>query len=298
MDDITIDRTLVRSLLADQHPDLAGLEIREVDGGWDNMMWRLGAELAVRLPRFPRAPALPRSEQRWLPAMATRLPLPVPTPVRVGEPSALFPAAWTVTRWVAGVPADHEPISRPDAADRLAAFLRALHREAPAEAPANPTHGGPLQTHANGIESWLAVLASEGGERAAARRVWADAIGAPEWDRAPLWVHGDLHPANVVVADGTLSGVIDFGELCAGDPAADLSAAWVLLPSGTASRFLAAYGMADEAMIRRARGWAVLRALVLISVGQNGEQGLPGGKPTWSPAGRAALERVLSAAPG
>src|SRR5437762_10334961 len=131
---------------------------------------------------------------------------------------------------------------------------------------------------------------------AAARRMWDGAVAAPQWDRAPSWVHGDLHPANVVVADGTLSGVIDFGELCAGDPAADLAAAWVLLPAGTAPRFLHAYGRADDAMIRRARGWAVLRALVLIRIGQQWEQGLPGGKQTWGPVGRAALERVLSAA--
>ncbi len=295
MADTEINRELVRSLLEDQHPDLAGLEIREVDGGWGNMMWRLGDELAVRLPRLARARALLRSEQRWLPALASRLPLPVPVPVRVGEPSALFPETWTVTRWVAGVPADHEPISRPDAADSLAEFLRALHHPAPDEAPTNPTHGGDLDTHANGIEGWLAVLPA--GERAAAaRRIWEDAVAAPEWDDAPSWIHGDLHPANVVVVDGMLSGVIDFGELCAGDPAADLAAAWVLLPAGTASRFLDAYGSADDAMIRRARGWAVLRALVLISIGQRWEQGLPGGKQTWGPAGQATLDRVLAAA--
>lgn len=293
MDNVKIDQELVLSLLEEQHPDLAGLEIREVDGGWDNMMWRLGDELAVRLPRLTRAPALLRSEQRWLPALASHLPLPVPTPVRVGEPSTLFPETWTVTRWVAGVPADQEPISRADAADSLAEFLRALHRAAPDEAPTNPTHGGALKTHANGIEGWLAVLASD--DRAtAARQLWDDAVAAPEWARTPTWIHGDLHPANVVVADGTLSGVIDFGELCAGDPAADLAAAWVLLPAGTAPRFLDAYGVADDAMIRRARGWAVLRALVLIRIGQMWEQGLPGGKQSWGPAGQAALERVLS----
>jgi aminoglycoside phosphotransferase (APT) family kinase protein len=294
MEDVEIDQQLVRSLLEDQHPDLAGLRIRAVGGGWDNMMWRLGEDLAVRLPRLSRAAALLRSEQRWLPGLASNLPLPVPTPVRVGEPSARFRQTWTVMRWVPGVPADHEPISRPDAAERLAAFLRALHRAAPHEAPANPTHGGALSTHANGIDGWLAVLA---GERAgAARRMWDDAVAAPVWDRAPLWIHGDLHPANVVVADGTLSSVIDFGELCAGDPAADLAAAWVLLPAGTALRFLDAYGGADDAMIRRARGWAVLRALVLIRIGQQWEQGLPGGKQTWGPAGQSALQRVLSAA--
>jgi len=294
MEDITIDRALVRSLLVDQHPDLSGLAIREVEGGWGNIMWRLGDELAVRLPRFPRAPAA-RSEQRWLPGMASRLPLPVPTPVRIGEPSAIFPAPWTITRWVAGVPADHEPIRRPEAAESLAGFLRELHRPAPGDAPVNPTHGGPLARHAKGIESWLAVLGAD-RRTTAARRVWDDATAAPEWGRAPLWVHGDLHPANVVVADGTLSGVLDFGELCAGDPAADLAAAWVLLPEGTAARFVEAYGRADDAMIRRARGWAVLRALVLISIGQKWERGLPGGKQTWGPAGQHALDRVLAAA--
>jgi aminoglycoside phosphotransferase (APT) family kinase protein len=294
MDDIKIDQELVRSLLQDQHPDLARLEVREVIGGWDNMMWRLGDELAMRLPRTPRAPALLRSEQRWLPALASRLPLPIPTPVRVGEPSALFPHTWTVARWVPGVPADHTPISRPDAADTLADFLRALHREAPGGAPANPTRGGALTTLADGIDGWLDVLAS--GDRAsAARRVWDDAVAAPEWSRASVWLHGDLHPANVVVADGTLCGVIDFGELCAGDPATDLAAAWVLLPARAAPGFFDAYGIADEATIRRARGWAVLRALVLISIGKMWEQGRPGGKQTWGPAGQAALERVLSA---
>jgi aminoglycoside phosphotransferase (APT) family kinase protein len=109
-----------------------------------------------------------------------------------------------------------------------------------------------------------------------------------------VWLHGDLHPANVVVSGGTLAGVLDFGELCAGDPATDLAAAWVLLPAGTASRFFDAYAMADEATIRRARGLAVLRAFVLIGIGQAGEQGLLGGKPTWLPAGWAALERVLA----
>ncbi|WP_433323139.1 phosphotransferase [Spirillospora sp. CA-294931] len=107
-------------------------------------------------------------------------------------------------------------------------------------------------------------------------------------------LHGDLHPANVVVSDGTLSSVIDFGDMFAGDPAWDLAAAWVLLPAGTAARFFDAYALADEGTIRRARGLAAVKCLFLMLMGQNGELGLPGGKPTWGPVGREALKRVLA----
>ncbi|WP_020494959.1 aminoglycoside phosphotransferase family protein [Sciscionella marina] len=293
MEELGFERDLVRALVAEQHPDLAGLELREVAGGWDNQQWRLGADLAVRLPRTERAPYLLRIEQRWLPELARHLPLPTPAPVRVGEPSDLFEHTWTITRWVDGEPADRMPITRPGAADTLAEFLKALHREAPAQAPVNPTRSGPMVALQDGFESALELLAGEtAGETA--REVWARAVAAPVWDRAPVWLHNDLHPANVIVRDGTLAGVIDFGDVGAGDPAVDLAAAWVLLPAGTAGRFFAAYPDADEATRTRARGWAVLRALLLIRIGINGRHGLPGGKPSWEPAGRAALERALT----
>ncbi|MET7338593.1 phosphotransferase [Nonomuraea sp. NPDC005650] len=133
------DERLVRSLLREQHPDLAELDLRRAVTGWANELWRLGDELAVRLPR--RAGASPglRNEQRWLPALAPRLPLPVPAPVRTGEPSSSFPWPWTVATWVHGEPGDRAAISRGHrAADSLAGFLRALHLPAPTDAPANP----------------------------------------------------------------------------------------------------------------------------------------------------------------
>ncbi|MFF2524852.1 aminoglycoside phosphotransferase family protein [Streptomyces liangshanensis] len=299
---IEITAGLVRELLREQHPDLAGLPVREVAGGWGNQMWRLGDELAVRMPRMESASDLLRKECRWLPVLAPRLPLPVPTPVRVGVPSARFPRPWSVTAWVHGEPLDTAAISRGDhAADALAGFLRALHAEAPADAPASADRGGHPKDCTDGFEHFLRSIAAGGlgpaADAPAVRAVWDDAVSAPAWEGPPVWVHGDLHPANVVVSDGTLSGVIDFDALFAGDPAWDLAAAWLLLPAGAGPRFLAAYGRADEATIRRARGLAAMKSLFLVLMGQNGEQGLPGGKPAWGPAGRAALARVLTPGP-
>jgi aminoglycoside phosphotransferase (APT) family kinase protein len=294
---IEITAELVQAVVRDQHPDLAGLAIREVAGGWGNQMWRLGDEVAVRMPRTEQAPALLRKECRWLPVLAPRLPLPVPVPVRIGEPSARFPRPWAIMTWVPGEPLDCTSISRDGhAAGALAGFLRALHVEAPAGAPASSDRGAHPRECSDGFEEFVQAIAPGGmaADIEAVRAVWADAVAAPEWEGPPVWLHGDLHPANVVVSDGTLAGVVDFGDMFAGDPAWDVAAAWLLLPAGAASRFFEVYARADEAAIRRARGLAALKSLFLILMGQNGEQGLPGGKPAWGPAGRAALDRVLT----
>ncbi|MFC3491610.1 aminoglycoside phosphotransferase family protein [Glycomyces rhizosphaerae] len=294
LSDLVIDEDLVRAMLRDQHPDLAELELREVDGGWDNKMWRLGDHLAVRIPRTPRGPSLLDQEHRWMPEIAKRLPLPVSAPVRLGTATERFPATWLVTTWVAGEPLDHAPIERGAAsAEALASFLAALHQEAPEDAPVNPQRSVPLKDHAEvaerGIEHW-----STAETLAPMREIWNDALAAVQWDRAPVWIHGDLHPANAVAAEGTLAGVIDFGELCAGDPATDLAAAWLLLPEGAAELCLDAYPDVDEATVLRARGWALLRALNLLSIGHAGEQGWPGGKVSWKPAGEATIARLLA----
>jgi aminoglycoside phosphotransferase (APT) family kinase protein len=295
--EIEITADLVRDLLQQQHPDLAGLGIREVAGGWGNQMWRLGDELSVRIQRMETSPDHQLKERRWLPLLAPRLPLPIPVPVRSGAPSERFPKLWTVMTWVPGLPLDHGSITRGEqAADSLAAFLRALHAAAPADAPADTGRGAHPKDCADGFDRFFGSVDADaiGSDAAAVRAVWDDAVAAPPWEGPPVWVHGDLHPANVVVADGTLAGVVDFGDLFAGDPALDLAAAWVLLPAGAAARFFAAYGEADDATVRRARGLAAQKSLFLMLMGQNGDRGLPGGKPAWGPAGRAALDRVLS----
>ncbi|MFB8762276.1 phosphotransferase [Nocardiopsis alba] len=290
---IEITADLIDGLLREQHPDLAGQSIREVEGGWGNQMWRLGEDLAVRMPRMDDAARLQLKERHWLPLLAPRLPLPVPVPVRAGEPSARFPRLWTVMTWVPGEPLDRAPIHRGEhAALVLADFLKALHVEAPADAPISETRGGHPGEYTEGFDHFFhAVAPDDLADRV--RAVWEDAVSAPVWEGPPSWVHGDLHPANAVGTDGTLSGVVDFEDLLAGDPAWDLAAAWSLLPDGAAKTFFDAYGRADEGTIRRARGLAAMRSLFLILMGRNGDRGLPGGKPTWGPAGRAALDRVL-----
>lgn len=295
---IEITEGLVRDLLRDQHPDLAELPLREVEGGWGNQMWRLGDDLAVRIQRMDTDPEPQLKERRWLPLLAPRLPLPIPVPVRSGEPSERFPKLWTVMTWVPGLPLDQGAITRGDhAADTLAAFLRALHVTAPMDAPVDKDgRGAHPRDSTNGFTYFLDSVDTDaiGSDADSIRAVWDDAVRAPAWEGPPVWVHGDLHPANVVVADGTLAGVVDLGDLFAGDPALDLAAAWVLLPAGAASDFFAAYAVADEATVRRARGLAVLKSLFLMLMGQNGDRGLPGGKPAWGRAGRAALNRALS----
>ncbi|MGW8846819.1 phosphotransferase [Streptomyces sp. JH002] len=293
-----IDEALVRALLREQHPDLAGRELRLAATGWSNQLWRLGEDLAVRLPRRESAAPEALKEQRWAPEVVPGLPLPVPLPVRAGAPSAHFPWHWSVVAWVPGEPADRAPITDgPHAAAELARFLRALHRPAPAGVPGHAYQAAPLRTLEvlPGMEDDPAVLAVQ--RDPALRAVWEDAVAAPDWSGTPVWLHGDLHPANVVVNGGTLAGVVDFGELCGGDPAIDLAAAWLLLPAGADVPFLAAYGAADEAAVRRARGLALTKALALIGIGRAGELGRPGGQPTWGPAGRAVIERLRGAAP-
>ncbi|MFI8005057.1 aminoglycoside phosphotransferase family protein [Streptomyces sp. NPDC086010] len=297
--EIDITEHLIRDLLCEQCPDLADRPVELGARGWDNQVWRLGDDLAVRLPwATASADGLLRKEYAWLPGLAPRLPLRIPVPQRLGEPSERFRRPWLVTTWVPGEPADRAPATRgADAAVALAGFLTALHHPAPNEAPSGRDRGGRLADTARHFQRDLTWAAGLGLVRDpdAVRAVWEDAAAAPEWAGPPLWLHGDLHPANVLTANGTLCGVIDFGDLFAGDPAYDLAAAWILLPDDAVELFHAAYRpRPDAATLRRARGWAVLRALTGIRIGDAGVHGRPGGKATWGPPAQAALRRLTA----
>ena len=265
--EVHIDERQARRLLEAQHPDLAGLAIVPIASGWDNHLLRLGDRLALRFPRRKLGAQLILNEQRWLPHLKDRLPLGIPAPVRVGVAQFRYPWAWSVTPWIEGQTADLSPPAS-NQGESLAAFFEALHRPAPVDAPSNPFRGVPLSERAATFADRLVQLRDQTGvidQRVHA--LWSDALAAPV-DTAPTWIHGDLHPRNVLVDNGRLAGVIDWGDLARGDRAADLAAVWLLLPQlESRRRAMAACRSVSEATWRRARGWALLFAVILLSAG-------------------------------
>lgn len=262
--EVHVEEPLVRALLADQHPDLARLPLRRLANGWDNVSFRLGEDLVVRVPRRAAAAELVEHEQRWLPQLAPRLPLPVPVPVRSGRPALGYPWSWSVCRWLDGEPAASSPPSDARTAAReLGAFLVALHRPAPDDAPANPFRGVPLAARDATVRDRLTQL-EDVVSAAPLEAAWEAALEQPPWRGPALWLHGDLHPLNVLVADGRLAGVIDFGDITAGDPATDLAVAWMLLPAPDREVLRGVCGV-DDATWERARGWALLLGLACLA---------------------------------
>lgn len=269
--EFAIDAALVHRLLCEQHPDLAGLPLRAAGGGWDNEMFRLGDALAVRLPRRAAAAPLLAKEQRWLPELAPRLPIAIPVAIRIGQPAPAFPWTWSIVPWLPGVPADLV------ASDDLAPttfgdFLRDLHQPAPAAAPRNPVRGCALATRAPIVEARLERLRGACAlDWPALRALWQAATVAPI-DTPTTWLHGDLHPRNLLVTGSRWSAVVDWGDLGAGDAATDLAALWMLWPlPSQRSAALAAYGSVSAATLHRARGWALLFATLMLEAGLAGD---------------------------
>ncbi len=284
--EVEIDEGLIRRLLRRQHPDLAELPIRIVAHGWDNVLARLGDGLVVRVPRRALAAALVLHEQRWLPLLAPRLPLPIPVPLRTGVAGDGFPWAWSVCPWYPGETAAASPPADPDgAALSLATLLSALHRPAPADAPVNPFRGVPLAARDERVRGYLDTLGAAVDRRAVCRR-WDAARSLPPYDGPPLWLHGDLHPANLVVRDAAIAAVIDWGDLTGGDLATDLAIAWMLFAPAERARFRAALGGVDECTWRRAAGNALAHALACLARSADA--------PLLAAMGRRTLATVLA----
>ncbi len=264
--EIEINESLIRHLLEEQHPDLAYLPMQPADTGWDNAMFRLGDQLAVRMPRRKIAVPLLHHEQTWLPQLAERLPIPVPTICRVGQPTADYPWQWSIVPWLDGVTADQEE-PHANQVERFVTFLRSLHIPAPASAPTNPGRGIPLSQRAAGIEERMQRLETQTSLiTAAIKHTWKQALNAPI-DVQPTWLHGDLHARNVLVKDGVITGIIDWGDMAAGDRATDLASIWLLFAEQTVRQQAIDQCQISEATLQRAKGWAIVFGVLLLDTG-------------------------------
>jgi len=267
---LDIDTALVRRLLDEQFPQLAAMPVRPVEtGGHDNRTFRLGDALCVRLPSGAAYAPHVRIEQTWLPFLAPRLPLPVPVPVGRGRPGAGFPYPWSINRWLPGATAAAGTIDDAVRFGReLADFLRALQwidaRGAPAPGDHNFHRGGELRVYDAQTRACLRALRDR-VDTVAATAVWEAAL-TTKWQGPPRWLHGDVAAGNLLVASGCLCGVIDFGQLAAGDPACDTTISWTLLAGAGRDAFRAGLRL-DAATWARGRGWALWKALLALQGG-------------------------------
>lgn len=254
----------VAALIHAQCPEHAG-PVRPFGGGWDNVLFRVGHGLLARMPRREVGALALEREARWLPVLSEGLSLPTPVHCFTGQPDGAFPWPWALTPWLAGEPA---LTVDPSVGPELGEFFRTLHRPAPQGAPREAARSMPLARKSETVRR----LATAHPERAGLLEIWEDALAAPGHRGPPCWVHGDLHPFNLLAQSGRLSAVIDWGDLFAGDPAPDLAAAWMLLDP-------AHHAPLEESVSpgrwRRGRGWAVYFGLVLVdAVSRGGGRGL------------------------
>ncbi|MCG6113903.1 MAG: aminoglycoside phosphotransferase family protein [Mesorhizobium sp.] len=268
-----ISLDLVRRLIASQFPHWADLPVEPViPGGWNNWTFRLGEQLVVRLPSAERYVAQVEKEQHWLPILARALPLPIPEPSALGTPGEGYPWPWSVYRWIEGAPADGGRIAdMGEFASDLGRFLAALRGVGTAGAPPAGRHnffrGGDLAVYADETEGALTALGAA-VDQAGCRAVWRAALSS-SWQHAPVWVHGDVSAGNVLVREGRLAAVIDFGSSAIGDPACDLYIAWTFLDAAGRAAFSRAIGL-DRACWARGRGWALWKALIVLAGRRDG----------------------------
>src|SRR5439155_17495959 len=263
-DEVDVDAALVRRLVATQMPDLTDLEVVVVEPwGTDHAIWRLGADLVVRLPRIHWAAGQPELEARWLPWLAPHLPVALPEPIALGEPDGAYPYRWAVHRWLPGDGAALDRLDDPVAfAFALAHVVAKLQAVPATDAPSATNRARPLADY--DVSTRQAIdRASHLIDAAAALEVWEEALAAPPHDGAPVWVQGDLE-GNCLVRDGRLCGIVDWGSACAGDPAVDVQVVWSPLFTDDSRRaFLDALEV-DDATLARSRGAAINQACAAL----------------------------------
>lgn len=265
---MAINVDLVGRLIHAQFPQWADLTVQAVSpGGWDNRTFRLGRHMLVRLPSAEAYAAQLERERRWLPVLAPHLSQPIPEPLAVGAPCFGYPWRWSIYRWLEGDTALPERIGNLDEFARdLSVFLRSLHavstQGGPAAGPDTFHRGGSLAVYDGETRQAIAALEPRLNIEAATG-TWKTAL-ASRWMREPVWVHGDMGVGNLLVRDGRLSGVIDFGQSCVGDPACDLALAWTLFDAASRDVFRRGCSL-DEATWARGRGWVLWKALIVAA---------------------------------
>jgi aminoglycoside phosphotransferase (APT) family kinase protein len=265
---VEINVSLVRKLVSSQFPEWADLPIKPVEfDGWDNRTFRLGDHMSVRLPSAERYTAQVAKEHRWLPRLAPLLPLPIPVPLAMGVPAEGYSWYWSVYRWLEGEKATLERVDDlHQFATTLARFLAALQQIDPTGGPPPGPHnffrGGPLAIY--DTETRAAIAALHGNiDSGVVTAVWEAALQAT-WHGTPVWLHGDVSAANLLVRGGRLSAVIDFGCSGVGDPACDLTIAWTLFSEASREAFRAALPV-DHATWARGRGWVLWKGLITLA---------------------------------
>jgi aminoglycoside phosphotransferase (APT) family kinase protein len=291
VDEMDTDESLVRRLIDTQFPQWSHLPIKAVNSaGTDNALYRLGDEMVVRLPRVQSASRQIDKEHQWLPKLAPHLPLLIPHPLMVGMPAEGYPWRWSVYQWLEGQDASLTPImDERQAVIALAEFLRALHRVDPTGGPFPGEHnffrGVPLAMRDARTRAAIAALHSlfDGDLMT---EVWNCSLETSVWSDPPCWIHGDLIPTNLLVQNGHLTAVIDFGGLGVGDPACDLLVAWTFLSAEARNIFRSAL-LADDATWTRGRGWALSFGLIAFDFYQKTN-------PTLARIAKQAIEEVLA----
>ena len=263
VDEVSVDDATVRVLLAEQFPRWANKSlVRFADSGTDSAIYRLGDDMGVRLPRIHWAEAQIEKECRWLSALASGLPTPIPVPLAQGRPGHGYPYPWLVYPWLEGTSLDHTTVEDWEVLARdLGEFVLALEQVPTDDGPRPKQRGLPMAPFDQAVQWALGQL--EGLiDVDRARRVWQSALEAGLWQHEPVWVHGDLLPGNILVRDGRLCGVIDWSGAGVGDPACEAMVAWALPPS--ARRAFKETLDFDDATWARARGWVIQQTALYI----------------------------------
>ena len=260
--EIEIDAGLVRSLLAEQFPQFASRPLKLVrSSGTVNAIYRLGEDLYVRLPRSAAWAGDIEHEWNLLPKIRHHVSLQIPQPVAKGRPSAGYPHPWSIYRWIEGQPYCEDLIDDVrQAAGDLADFILELRRFDPQE---GPTAGRRPLGELDGLTRSAIQAAAGAIDTAGVTAAWARALEAPAWDGQPVWMHADLLRSNLLVRDGGLCAVIDFGGAGVGDPAFDVVPAWSVFQQNGREIFRRALDV-DEGTWTRARGYALHQALLII----------------------------------